>query len=45
MSKSERDFLKKYVDLRYNFYEKNVFKLVPKNYRGVGGLELFLGKP
>jgi len=52
MSKAEIEFLKKYVDLRYfckecryKYYEKNVFKNLAKNFKGVGGMELFLGKP
>jgi hypothetical protein len=38
MSKNEKDFLKKYVDIRYKYYEKNIFKNFNKIYRGVGGL-------
>lgn len=29
---------------RYKYYEKNIFKGMIKNFRGVGGMELFLGK-
>lgn len=30
---------------RYQFYEKNIFKSMGKNFRGLGGMELFLNRP
>lgn len=52
MSKAEISFLTKYTNLRYflpnqryKFYEDNIFKLMGKGFRGIGGIEMFLGRP
>lgn len=37
-------FLKKYADMRYQYYKDNVFKHLVKNYRDFKGIEIVFAK-
>jgi hypothetical protein len=37
-------FLRKYSELRYQYYKDNVFKLLVKNYRDFKGIEIIFAK-
>lgn len=44
LSTAEMKFLKKYADMRYQYYKDNVFKHLVKNYRDFKGIEIVFAK-
>jgi len=43
-SPAENKFLKKYAEMRYDYYKDNVFKHLVRNYRDFKGIEVTFGK-
>lgn len=44
MSVAELTFLKKYSELRFNYYKQNVFNHLPRNYRDFQEIDILFAK-